>query len=234
MATTTSDFTEAEHPRDEDGQFKPKRATGNGRRKTAQSTQPRQTKTQPQRRGKQSSASTGALLGAAAAGVAVGVAAMFGRKFAVQAPTALAGDWDQALKAEHEATLTVFDKLEASDSTQTTKRTMLLAHLKHALGKHAFQEENTVYPMLRDNGQTEEADELNGEHGYVKQYLHDLEMMPKDSPMFLSKLADFRRDIEDHMRDEEGRIFPALKAKLSAEENKKLTVAMNKEGLKLA
>lgn len=178
--------------------------------------------------------STGALLGVAAAGVAVGVAAMIGRKFAVQAPTALAGDWDVALKAEHEATKLIFNKLEQTDSTQTSKRTIMIAQLKHALGKHAFQEENVVYPMLRDNNQIADADELNGEHGYVKQYLHDLEMMPKDSPMFLTKLAEFRRDIEDHMREEEDRIFPELKAKLTSEENKKVTVAMNKEGLKLA
>lgn len=223
MATTTDNFSETKHPRDEDGKFTDKRDT----RAKANSSRPRtQSRT--------TSPSTGAILGAAAAGVAVGIAAMFGRKFAMQAPTALAGNWDEALKAEHKATLVVFDKLEATDSTQTTKRTMLLGHLKHALGKHAFQEENTVYPMLRDNGLSEGADELNQEHGYVKQYLHDLEMMPKDSAMFLSKLADFRRDIEDHMREEETSLFPELRAKLSDEENKALTVAMNKEGLKLA
>lgn len=44
---------------------------------------------------------TAALLGTAAAGVALGIAAMIGRKFAVQAPTMLAGDWDKALALEH-------------------------------------------------------------------------------------------------------------------------------------
>lgn len=178
--------------------------------------------------------STGAMIGAAAAGVAVGLIANLGRKAAVQAPTYLAGDWDQALAAEHAATRKLFDALQGTTDANTTKRSMLLMQLKHALAKHALEEENAVYPALRDAGQTEQADHLNHDHGYVKQYLYDLENMPKESPAFLVKVDDFRRAIEEHMREEEDIIFPALKAKLSPEMNKALTFAMNREGFKLA
>jgi hemerythrin-like domain-containing protein len=180
------------------------------------------------------SGSTGAIIGAAAAGVAVGLVANLGRKAAVQAPTMMAGEWDQALKAEHEATLKLFDTLEATTEKNTTKRSMLLMQLKHALAKHALEEENAIYPALREAGQVGDADQLNGEHGYVKQYLYDLENMPKESPAFLAKLREFRTHIEKHMREEENQIFPALKAKLSPEKNKALTALMNKEGFKLA
>lgn len=178
--------------------------------------------------------STGALIGAAAAGMAVGLFANLGRKAAVQAPTALAGDWDEALAAEHAATLKLFDALQATTEKNSTKRSMLLMQLKHALAKHALQEENAVYPALRDGGQKEQADHLNHDHGYVKQFLYDLGNMPKDSPAFLTKVADFRAAIEEHVAEEENSIFPALKAKLSPEMNKALTLAMNKEGFKLA
>ncbi len=178
--------------------------------------------------------SNSALWGAAAAGVAVGVAAMIGRKAVVQAPTALAGDWDVALAAEHKAVIKIFDVLEETTSKNTTKRTMMLAKLKHALAKHALQEENTIYPALRDTGKTEEADGLNKDHGYVKQYLYELENCPKDSDTFLSILRRFRTDLEKHVREEEDTLFPGLKAQLSPEANKKLTFAMNKEGFKLA
>lgn len=180
------------------------------------------------------SGSTGALIGAAAAGVAVGLVANLGRKAAVQAPTALAGNWDEALKAEHAATIKLFDALETTTEKNTTKRSMLLMQLKHALAKHALQEENAVYPALREAGQVGDADQLNGEHGYVKQYLYDLENMPKESPAFLAKLREFRAHIETHVREEEDDIFPKLKAKLSPEKNKALTALMNKEGFKLA
>ena len=177
---------------------------------------------------------TGAMIGAAAAGVAVGLMANLGRKTVVQAPTFLAGDWDDALKAEHAAVLKLFDALQATTEKNTTKRSMLLMQMKHALAKHALQEENAIYPALRDAGQTEQADHLNHDHGYVKQFLYDLENMPKESPAFLAKVAEFRRAIEEHAGEEERTIFPALKAKLSPEKNKALTAAMNKEGFKLA
>ena len=156
--------------------------------------------------------------GAATAGAALGMLAMLGRKAAVQAPTLLAGEWNEALTAEH----------------NTVRRSLHLAQLKHALAKHALQEENVIYPALREAGEVEGADELNAEHGYVKQYLYELENMPKDSPDFLAKLADFRRDIEDHMREEEEVLFPRLHGRLSPEKNLALTKAMNKEGFKLA
>jgi hemerythrin superfamily protein len=183
---------------------------------------------------KDESNGTGALWGAAAAGVAVGVAAMIGRKVAVQASTAFVGDWDVALAAEHAAVSKLFDGLEATTAKNTTKRAMMLAQLKHALAKHALQEENTVYPALRDAGKTEEADSLNKDHGYVKQYLYELDNCPKDSDTFLSILRRFRADLDKHVREEEDELFPALKAQLSPEANKKLTFAMNKEGFKLA
>lgn len=178
--------------------------------------------------------STGALIGAAAAGVAVGVAAMIGRKAAVQAPTLLAGDWDAALAAEHAATLKVFDALQATTAKDTTKRAMLLANLKHMLAKHAMEEEDVIYPALREGGETAEADHLNSDHGYVKQYLYELTNCPKDSERFLDILGRFRTDLEKHMREEEDTIFPALKAQQSPETVKALTLAMNKEGFKLA
>jgi len=177
---------------------------------------------------------TGKLIAAGAAGLAVGLAANVARKFAVQAPTMLAGDWDEALKAEHQLTLKVFDAIEATTEKNTTKRATLLMNLKHMLAKHAMEEENAVYPALRDAGEAESADHLNNDHGYVKQYLYDLTMMAKDSPAWIAKIRQFRTDVEKHIREEEDTLFPRLKAKLSAEQNKALTTAMNKEGLKIA
>ena len=177
---------------------------------------------------------TGKLLAAGAAGLAVGLAANVARKFAVQAPTMMAGEWDEALKAEHQLTLKVFDAIEATTEKNTTKRATLLMNLKHMLAKHAMEEENAVYPALRDAGETEGADHLNSEHGYVKQYLYDLTLMAKDSPAWIAKVREFRTEIEKHMREEETDLFPRLKAKLTPEKNKALTTAMNKEGLKIA
>ena len=171
---------------------------------------------------------------AATAGLAVGLATNLVRKAIVQAPTAAAGNWDEALATEHRMTLGLFDLIQKTTDSETAKRATLLMQLKHALGKHAFEEENAVYAAMRDAGQIEDADHLNHDHGYVKQYLYDLTIMPKGDAGWLPKVAEFRKSIEKHMREEEDEIFPTLKRKLAANQNKALTVAMNKEGLKVA
>ncbi|WP_085810828.1 hemerythrin domain-containing protein [Sphingomonas sp. TZW2008] len=170
----------------------------------------------------------------AAAGLAVGLAANFVRKAAVQSPTVLASNWDAALAAEHAAALKIFDLIERTDNKATGRRAALLAQLKHAVGKHAFQEENVIYAMMRDHGFTEAADHLNHEHGYVKQYFFELTEIAKDDRAWLPKVKKFRTMIETHMREEESDLFPKLRRKLSDEQNKHVTAAMNKEGFKLA
>lgn len=169
-----------------------------------------------------------------AAGLATALLANFVRKAAVQAPTVVAGRWDKALAAEHAAALKLFDLLEKTGDHATARRSFLLMQLKHAISKHAFQEENVVYTMMRDQGLTEAADHLNHEHGYVKQYFFDLGEMPKDDPAWLPKLKEFRALIERHMREEEDDLFPRLREQLSEAQNRHVTAAMNKEGLKLA
>ena len=176
----------------------------------------------------------GTIAGAFAGGAALGLIAWLGRKAIVQAPSALAPDWVEALKLEHAAVAKLFDALEATDETATTRRNLLLMQLKHALVKHAIEEENVIYPALREAGQVEAADELNKEHGYVKQYLYELENTPTASPQWLAIVRRFRADIEDHVAEEENNLFPMLRAMLSEEKNKALALAMNKEGFKVA
>lgn len=176
----------------------------------------------------------GLIAGAATAGAAIGVLAMLGRKAVVQAPSALATDWAEALTLEHQAVLKIFDKLEATADDATMKRKTLLAQLKHALAKHAVEEENVVYPALREAGRADEADALTKDHGYVKQYLYELENLHARSALFLPKVRRFRSDLEAHMTKEETELFPELRGALTDEANGTLAVAMNKEGFKVA
>ena len=179
-------------------------------------------------------ASVGTVIGAAAAGLAAGLVANLGRKAAAQAPSVFAGDWLEAVKSEYKAALALFDTIQATSGDQPAKRAHLLLQLKHALGKHAFTEENAIYPALREWGGKADADKLNHEHGYVKQYLYTLDNMGKDDPRFLPQIAEFREALETHIREEEETIFPPLHAALGDKKNRTLTFAANKEGFKLA
>ena len=180
------------------------------------------------------SGQTGVLAAAAVAGAAVGFAANYGRKMLVQGMGAAAGDWADALAAEHDATLALFDKIEATSDDQTWVRSHLVAKLKYALDKHAHQEENVIYPALREANSAHDADALNSEHGYIKTYLYELETLPNDSPDWLARVRDFRSMIQEHMRMEEEEVFPKFRNSLTDEQNAKLSAMMNKEGLKMA
>lgn len=231
MATTTNTRTRSATSAKRSANAEAEPRDGEGRFTKTAGTRAASTRKKPTRNDLNGA---GAMLAAGAAGLAVGLAANVARKLAVQSPTFFAGEWDEALKAEHDLTRKVFDTIEATTEKNTTRRNLLLMNLKHMLTKHALEEENTIYPAMRDAGEAESADHLNNDHGYVKQYLYDLTVMAKDSPAWIAKIRQFRADIEKHMEEEETTLFPQLKAKLTPDQNKALTHAMNKEGLKIA
>ena len=175
-----------------------------------------------------------ALVGAALAGAAIGFAANFGRKFLTQAMSGTAGDWDEVLAAEHDAAMAIFDRMLATDETQTFKRNMLLMKLTHALDKHAHEEEMVVYPALREANEAHDADLLESEHGYVKTFIYELNQMGADAPNWLEKVREFRALVKKHAHMEEEEVFPRFKKALSEEQNTKITSLVNRDGFWMA
>ncbi len=176
----------------------------------------------------------GPLLGAALAGAAFGFAANFGRKALMQGLEAQAGDWDEILAAEHDMALAVFDKMLATDETQTFKRKMLLMKLTHALDKHAHQEEMVVYPALREANETADADNLESEHGYIKTFIYELNKMGPESPNWLEKIREFRQLVSEHAHMEEEQVFPKFKNAMNEEQNAEITSLVNRDGFWMA
>jgi hemerythrin superfamily protein len=176
----------------------------------------------------------GPILAAGLAGAAIGFAANYGRKALMQGMEAAAGDWDEILAAEHDTALTIFDRMLATDETQTFKRKMLLMKLTHALDKHAHQEEMVVYPALREANEAGDADRLETEHGYVKTYLYELGQMPADASNWLEKVREFRKAVSEHAHFEEEQVFPRFKREMSEGQNDKITSLVNRDGFWMA
>ena len=174
------------------------------------------------------------VLGAALAGVAIGMAANYGRKFIMQGMESAAGDWDEILAAEHDMAIAIFDKMLATDETQTFKRKMLLMKLTHALDKHAHQEEMVVYPALREANEKADADHLEGEHGYIKTFIFELNEMGPASPTWLEVVRDFRRLVAEHAKMEEEQVFPRFKKGMDEEQNAHITSLVNRDGFWMA
>ena len=178
--------------------------------------------------------SSGPLIMAALGGAAIGIAANYGRKALMQGMEAAVGDWDDILIAEHKLALGIFDKMLATDATQTFKRKMLLMKLTHALDKHAHQEEMVVYPALREANEMADADHLEGEHGYIKTFIYELNEMGADSPMWLEKVREFRALVHQHAQMEEQQVFPRFKQTMSEEQNARITSLVNRDGFWMA
>jgi hemerythrin superfamily protein len=177
---------------------------------------------------------SGPLIGAALAGAAIGFAANYGRKLLMQGIEATAGDWDEILAAEHDMALAIFDKMLATDQSQTFKRKMLLMKLTHALDKHAHQEEMVVYPALREANIEAEADQLEVEHGRVKTFLYELGEMGADAPNWLEKVREFRALVSRHAHMEEEEVFPSFKQDITEEQNARITSLVNRDGFWMA
>src|SRR3954453_9673346 len=174
------------------------------------------------------------ILGAALAGAAIGFAANFGRKALMQGMEMAAGDWDEILAAEHDMALAIFDKMLATDQTQTFKRKMLLMKLTHALDKHSHQEEMVVYPALREANETADADHLESEHGYIKTFIYELNEMGPDASNWLEKVREFRQLVAEHAHMEEEQVFPRFKRAMDEERNAHITSLVNRDGFWMA
>lgn len=176
----------------------------------------------------------GPLIGAAVAGAAIGFAAHIGRKAIMQGMEASAGDWLDMLKKDHDEIQKIVEQMLATDESQTWKRAMLLMKLAHKLDKHSYEEENVIYPALRDDDDTVEADQLDTEHGHVKTLIFDLKQMDSDSPLWLETVRKLRDSLDTHIRMEEEQVLPKLMQDLDEEQNANLTMMVNKAGFMMA
>lgn len=176
----------------------------------------------------------GPVIGAAVAGAALGFAAHIGRKAIMQGMEASAGDWFDMLKKDHDEIQKTLEQMLATDESQTWKRSMLLMKLAHKLDKHSYEEENVIYPALRDDNDSVEADQLDTEHGHVKTLIFELKQMDSDSPLWLEKVRKLRDSLDAHIRMEEEQVLPRLKQDLDEEQNARLTMMVNKAGFMMA
>jgi hemerythrin superfamily protein len=176
----------------------------------------------------------GPLIGAAVAGAALGFAAHIGRKAIMQGMEASAGDWFDMLKKDHDEIQKTLEQMLATDESQTWKRSMLLMKLAHKLDKHSYEEENVIYPALRDDNDSVEADQLDTEHGHVKTLIFELKQLESDSPLWLEKVRKLRDSLDAHIRMEEEQVLPRLKQDLDEDQNARLTMMVNKAGFMMA
>jgi iron-sulfur cluster repair protein YtfE (RIC family) len=125
----------------------------------------------------------------------------------------------ELLKKDHEKVSGIFEKLDSTTERGVKTREELFTQLKQELDVHTQIEEQIFYPAIKEAQETHEITlEAYEEHAVVKQLLAELEQLPKDDETWGAKLTVLKENVEHHVEEEEGEMFPAAKQVLSSEQ----------------
>ncbi|HEX8115004.1 MAG TPA: hemerythrin domain-containing protein [Kofleriaceae bacterium] len=121
----------------------------------------------------------------------------------------------ELLSAQHREVDDLLEKLEQGNGD----REALFVELADKLAAHAAAEEKVFYPSVMAEQTSALLHESVEEHLAIKRVLADLIAMKVDDDEFQAKLAVLKEEVSHHAHEEEeGKLFPELRAALSRDE----------------
>jgi hemerythrin superfamily protein len=116
------------------------------------------------------------------------------------------------LEADHEAATKLFKQFKtASDKNDHDKREMIVDEIIAALTVHATIEEEIFYPAVkkaRADHIKDEVREAYEEHAQIKVLLAALGKLTPEDDSYDAKVKVLKEDVEHHVKEEEGEMFP--------------------------
>jgi hemerythrin superfamily protein len=123
----------------------------------------------------------------------------------------------ELLKHDHRRVEQLFRDYHAAASQ--TQRRGVIELMVRELSKHAALEEMMLYPLakkvLPDGAQR--IDEHLSEHMAVKKLLLALDKLPSGDEREADLMAQLKRELDEHIREEEGELMPELRARVPQE-----------------
>jgi iron-sulfur cluster repair protein YtfE (RIC family) len=110
------------------------------------------------------------------------------------------------LKNDHEEVKKLFKEIEAKKDQEA-----VFDQLKEALEVHATIEEEIFYPAVKKARSEEVKDEVREayeEHKQVKALLAAIAEISPDDESYSAKIQVLKEDVEHHVNEEEGEMFP--------------------------
>ncbi len=130
----------------------------------------------------------------------------------------------ELLRAQHEEVRDIFE--EIADERDGEEKLELVQELSDNLAAHATIEERIFYPAAFASRTEELLREAVEEHLAMKRIVADLlELTPSDET-FDAKVSVLREQVEHHVMEEEGELFPAVERELGQEELSRLGAEM--------
>lgn len=120
----------------------------------------------------------------------------------------------ELLTNDHREVDELFRRVNLSSKDESVEE--LTKQIVHELSVHAAVEEQFVYPLLRMKveGGSDLANEAIEEHQEVKRLLADLEKLEAGSAEHRKTLDQVITSVRHHVEEEEGDVFPGLRAKV--------------------
>jgi hemerythrin superfamily protein len=116
------------------------------------------------------------------------------------------------LKQDHRAVEALFDEFEEAEEQEQSE---LAERICNMLTVHAQIEETFLYPEAKEAFEEEEeldlVNEANVEHQSVKELIAKIETTPPEDEAFKAMVKVLSEYVKHHVKEEEGKLFPALK-----------------------
>ena len=110
------------------------------------------------------------------------------------------------LKSDHEEVKKLFKEIEAEEDQEA-----IFDQIKGTLEVHATIEEEIFYPAVKKARSEEVKDEVREayeEHKQVKALLAAIAEISPDDESYSAKIKVLKEDVEHHVKEEEGEMFP--------------------------
>jgi hemerythrin superfamily protein len=133
-------------------------------------------------------------------------------------PTAEPADGLELLAQDHRRFEALYVRL--SSNGDADDRRHAATELVRGLSQHAIAEELLVYPLARHalaDGDGA-ADHSLEEHQTIKDWLHEADGTDPDDPSFVERFARVLEVVRQHVEEEEGQLFPSLRAAVDHQE----------------
>jgi hemerythrin superfamily protein len=133
------------------------------------------------------------------------------------------------LKADHDKVDKLFQTVKANEDGDNSD---VFLKIKYELQAHAYIEEMVFYPHCLDNGDEELKKIVREgieEHRQVKMVLAEMTAESGRDPEFKAKMMVLIEDVEHHVQEEEGEMFPLVEDQFDDETLNRLGMKMQAE-----
>lgn len=142
----------------------------------------------------------------------------------------------QQLKEDHDKVKELFAALRKLEDDEVDEKQRIFDQVRDELTFHAAIEEELFYPAL-ESSEDEDAqdlvDEAHEEHRIVKELLEEISEILPDDPAFDAKMKVLSENVEHHIEEEEGHLFPLFN-RLPAEKQEEVSEELRLRKLDLS